>query len=210
MGISCFEGTFKLQVREGSCQYHAPPRRVASSLHEELARLQKQQIIVPLDVDETSEWCKSLMLVPKANGKVRLYFDLTWLKIVWIRPIYRCLTLNILPRLAGVKYLTLIDTSSGYHNLKLDEQSSYLTTFSCPFGRYSMTAFWVQWHGQRPWCYTWQGPVDMQEVQTTTQQRHMPVPVYKHTILWGDNIIVRGEPRSKKSTGTDGHAITKL
>ena len=25
---------------------------------------------------------------------------------------------------------------SGYHNLRLDTQSSYLTTFTCPFGRY--------------------------------------------------------------------------
>ena len=38
-------------------------------------------------------------------------------------------------RLAAMKYLTLIDLSSGYHNLNLDEKSSYLTTFSCPFGR---------------------------------------------------------------------------
>ena len=30
----------------------------------------------------------------------------------------------------------IIDDSSGYHNLQLDMQSSYLTTFSCPFGRY--------------------------------------------------------------------------
>ena len=43
---------------------------------------------------------------------------------------------NILPRLAGVKYLTLIDANSYYHNIKFDEQSSYLTTSSCPFGRY--------------------------------------------------------------------------
>ena len=28
----------------------------------------------------------------------------------------------------------LINESLGYHNLKLYEQSSYLTTFSCPFG----------------------------------------------------------------------------
>ena len=43
-------------------------------------------------------------------------------------------TLNdILPRLAGIRYLTLIETSSGYHNLKPDQESSYLTTFSCPF-----------------------------------------------------------------------------
>ena len=26
--------------------------------------------------------------------------------------------------------------SSGYHNLKLDEKSSYLMTFACHFGRY--------------------------------------------------------------------------
>ena len=32
--------------------------------------------------------------------------------------------------------MSIIDTSSGYHNLKLDMQLSYLTTFSCPFGRY--------------------------------------------------------------------------
>ena len=29
-----------------------------------------------------------------------------------------------------------MDASSGYHNLKFDEKS-YLTTFSCNFGRYS-------------------------------------------------------------------------
>ena len=30
----------------------------------------------------------------------------------------------------------LIDAISGYHNLKLDEKSSHLMTFSCLFGRY--------------------------------------------------------------------------
>ena len=33
--------------------------------------------------------------------------------------------------------MSVIDASSGYHNLKLDKQSSYLTTFACPFGRYT-------------------------------------------------------------------------
>ena len=32
--------------------------------------------------------------------------------------------------------MSSIDASLGYHNLKLDKQSSYLTTFACPFGRY--------------------------------------------------------------------------
>ena len=32
--------------------------------------------------------------------------------------------------------MSIIDVSLGYHNLKLDKQSSYLTIFACPFGRY--------------------------------------------------------------------------
>ena len=56
---------------------------------------------------------------------------------VLIIPAHRGPTLNdTLLRLAGVKYLTLIDACSGYHNLQLDERSSCLTTFSCLFGRY--------------------------------------------------------------------------
>ena len=43
---------------------------------------------------------------------------------------------DILPKLNNVKYMSIIDASSGYHNLKLDKQSSYLTTFACLFGRY--------------------------------------------------------------------------
>ena len=62
-----FEGTFKLSVKEGNCLYQASSRRVAyvlqQSLKEELDRLQKQQIIVPLDVDETSEFCNSFSLI---------------------------------------------------------------------------------------------------------------------------------------------------
>ena len=54
-----------------------------------------------------------------------------------MRPIHRGPTLNdILPKLNGVKYMSIIDASSGYHNLQLDSTSSYMTTFACPFGRY--------------------------------------------------------------------------
>ena len=71
--ITCFEGTFKLWMREGSHPYQSLPRRLAHTLQEplleELDRLQKQQIIVPLDTDETS---KLFHVGPKANGKVRL------------------------------------------------------------------------------------------------------------------------------------------
>ena len=79
--------------------------------------------------------CNSFVLVPKANGKVRLCLDLSQLNKVLIVPILQVQSLNeILARQTGVKYLSLVHASSGYYNLKLDEKSSYLMTFSCPFG----------------------------------------------------------------------------
>ena len=42
----------------------------------------------------------------------------------------------MLPWLAGIKHLIIIGAILGSHDLKLGERSSYLTMFSCPFGRY--------------------------------------------------------------------------
>ena len=93
-------------------------------------------IIVTL-VDKIAEWCNSFVLVPKANGKVWLCLDPARVNQALIRPIHRGSTLNdMLTRLNNVQYMSIIDVSLGYHNLKLDKQSLYLTTFACPFGRY--------------------------------------------------------------------------
>ena len=85
-------------------------------------RLQKQQITVPLSVDETLEWCISFVLDPKPNGKVQFCLDLATLNKVLIRPVHRGPTLNVLLNMAYVKHLTLITASSDYHNLKLDKK----------------------------------------------------------------------------------------
>ena len=118
-----------------------PPRCVAYALQkpfkDELDWLQKLDIITPLWVDKTEEWCNSFVLVPKANGKVRLCLDPVWLNQALIRPVHRGPTLNdILPKLNNVQYISIIDMGLGYHDLKLDEKSSYLTIFTCQFGWY--------------------------------------------------------------------------
>ena len=140
-GIGCFKGTILLQLKPDSKPYQVPPRHVAYALQklfkEELECLQIMDIITLLGVDETAEWCNSFVLVPKANGKVRLCLDPVQLNQVLTRLIHQGPTLNyILPRLNNVQYMSITDVSSGYHNLRLDIQSSYLTTFASPFGRY--------------------------------------------------------------------------
>ena len=139
--IGCFEGTFSLQLKPDSKPYQATPRHVAYALQkpfkDELNWLQKMDIITCLGIDETVEWCNSSVLVPKANGKVRLCLDSVRFNQALIRPIHRGPMLNdIMPKLNNVQYMSTIEVSSGYHNLNLDEKSSYLTTFACPFGQY--------------------------------------------------------------------------
>ena len=140
-GIGCFKGIFSLQLKPASKPYQVPPRHIAYTLQklfqEELQQLQELDIIMLLGVDKRAEWCNSFVLVPKANGKVWLCLYPVQLNQALIRPIHRGPTLNdILPKLNNIQYMSIIDVSSGYHNIKLDKQSSYLTTFACLFGRY--------------------------------------------------------------------------
>ena len=43
---------------------------------------------------------------------------------------------DILHNLNGAKYFSVVDSTSSFCNHKLDEESSKLTTFGTPFGRY--------------------------------------------------------------------------
>ena len=91
-GICCVESTFILKVSESSCPYQAFPRRVACALQELLPEEKAEYKTAnnsALAMDETSEWCSSFMLVPKANGNIRLCLDPAWLHKVLIRPIHR-------------------------------------------------------------------------------------------------------------------------
>ena len=125
-GIGCLNRMFSLQLKPGSKPYQMLPRCGAYTLQmpykEELEWLQKQDIIAPLGVDETAEWCNSLVLVPKTKGKVKLYLDPARQNQALIRPMHRGPTLNdILPKLKNAWYLSHIDVSSSYHSMKLDE-----------------------------------------------------------------------------------------
>ena len=66
--IGCFDSTFSLQLKLDSKPYQVPPRCMAYALQKpfkgDLEGLQKQDIIAPPGVDETSEWCNSFVLVP--------------------------------------------------------------------------------------------------------------------------------------------------
>ena len=55
----------------------------------------------------------------------------------FMRPVHKGLAFNdTLPKLPHVRYITVNGTNSSYHNLRLKETLSYLTTFACWLGRF--------------------------------------------------------------------------
>ena len=102
---------------------------------------------MPLRVVDTSEQCNSFVLVAKSNEKMTLCIDLAKLSQALMRLVHRGPPVNdILPRHVHVNFLALIHPSLWYHNLKLDEKSSYLINF--------MSVLWVQICKATIWNHT--------------------------------------------------------
>ena len=87
--------------------------------------------------EETVRKIPHFFLDRKPSGKVRFCLDPKDLNKANLRDHHVTPTLeDILPLFNDAKYFSIVDAKSGYWNVELDEESSYLITFDSPFGRY--------------------------------------------------------------------------
>ena len=108
------------------------PRRVPvplfSKVKEELSRMEQMGIISK--VDEPTEWCAGMVVVPKANGKVRICVDLTKLNESILREYHPLPSVDhTLAQLAGATIFSKLDANSGFWQIGLSPESAKLTTF---------------------------------------------------------------------------------
>ena len=117
---------------------HAPGRvALGSKIKAKLDELVDRGVIVP--VTEPTRWVSSMLAVVKPN-KIRICIDPRDLNRVIRREHYQLPTVDeVISGLTGAKKFTLCDVKDGFHQIKLDILSSYLTTFNSPFGRYRWT-----------------------------------------------------------------------
>ena len=131
-----------IKLKEGTKPTFKKCRSVAyalqPTLEAELQRLQEEGIIEPV---QTSPWATPLVVVPKANGKIRVCGDY---KVT----VNRCVETKIYPlptiddifaRLAGCSYFTKLDLTQAYQQLRLDDESKKLLVVNTPKGLFQYT-----------------------------------------------------------------------
>ena len=103
-------------------------------MKQELDRMER--IGVHCQVKEPTAWVNSMHIVYKP-GKTRVCLDPRDLNQYIMREHYPMPTVEeVAARMPGATVFSCIDASSGYWQIPLDEESSYFTTYSTPFGRY--------------------------------------------------------------------------
>lgn len=97
-------------------------------MNEEIDRMIQMKII---EKAVSPKWLSPIIAVKKANGKVRLCLDARELNKRTVKLSYPQQNANrILSRLRGSKYLSTIDLSDAYYQIKIEEGSRDCTSFS--------------------------------------------------------------------------------
>ena len=116
-------------------QVHPVPIYMRQRLKAELDRMTKEGVIAP--VDQPTPWLSQLVLAEKKSGKLRVCIDPRELNKALQREHYIMPILeDTLHELRDSRVFSKADLSQGYWHIKLDDESSYLTTFQTCFGRY--------------------------------------------------------------------------
>ncbi|UYV70824.1 K02A2.6-like [Cordylochernes scorpioides] len=140
-GLGTLQGSYTIKLKDES-QPHAiyTPRRIPIPLlnktKEQLDQMVEKGVIEK--VEQPTDWCAPMVIVPKpSSNDLRICVDLTALNKFVKREHYPIPSVEYtLAQMGGAKLFSKLDANSGFWQIPLSEESSSLTTFLTPFGRY--------------------------------------------------------------------------
>ena len=109
------------------------PFHVRGDVEKELERLERLDIIER--VEGPTPWISSIVVVPKKSGEVRICVDMRDANKAVKRGKHLMPTIDdLIADLNGAIHFSTLDLSSGYHQLELEPESRFVTTFSTHVG----------------------------------------------------------------------------
>ncbi|XP_014672358.1 PREDICTED: uncharacterized protein LOC106812875 [Priapulus caudatus] len=129
--------TQHLNVRAGAIPVanRRVPIAVRPKLKMELERLKELNVISP--VEEPTPWVSQMVVAHKKSGALRICINPHELNKALLREHYTLPVLDdALHELSDSRVFSKTDLASGYWHVKLDRESSLLTTFQTCFGRF--------------------------------------------------------------------------
>ena len=129
----------KIHLKEDAVPYavHSArrvPLPLLPKVEAELKRMTVQGVIER--VTQPTDWCAPMVPVMKPTGAVRICVGLQKLNEIKRERYQLPTTEETLAKLSGSTVFTSLDAASGFWQIPLHEDSSLLTTFITPFGRY--------------------------------------------------------------------------
>jgi transposase InsO family protein len=135
--LGCLQGEHHIVTKPEVKPVIHPSRKIPISMMDKLKAERMKQLDVIEKIDEPTDWVSSLVIVEKPDGKIRLCLDPRDLNKAIKRQLHPMPTVDeILSKLGGAKVFSKLDASSGYWQIKVDDESSKLLTFNTPFGRH--------------------------------------------------------------------------
>ena len=122
------------------------PATVAEHWSEEVKRSIEQDveagILTKVPFNEATEWCARMVVVPKKDGRPRRTVDFQQLNKQCLRePNHGESPFHTARRVPENTWKSVFDAIDGYHSVEIDPESSKLTTFITPWGRYRYLRF---------------------------------------------------------------------
>lgn len=138
-GVGKFPKKFSIQLKEDSTPVLHYKKRIPHTLLPKfkaaIEQMTRDEIIS--SVDYPTDWVNNVQIVEKPNGKLRICLDPKPLNECIKREHFLIPTIDDLTAdMANKRVFSVFDLNSGFWHMELDANSSDLTTFMTPFGRF--------------------------------------------------------------------------
>jgi transposase InsO family protein len=137
--VGCVPQQCKIVLKDNAVPVVSTARRIPLALEAKvkIKLMEMESMGIVQKVNEPTDWVSPIVIVHKKDGDIRICLDPKHLNDNIKLCQYQLPTIDMLSsKLVGAKHFSVLDANAGFWMVPLTEDSSFLCTFSTPFGRY--------------------------------------------------------------------------